>query len=200
MRVLQGSTRIAFLAFFISHIPITILIDGQGALSQFYPQLLLDLVAWYSNLFGDVLMEGSARSDNVWFSSVVYCELLFQLPFFFVASKMLLSYSSTIHDTPSSAMSNNKDCNRDARAIVQEYPSWFRSACMIYGAHVSTTLVPILATFVTSHEMTTLQKCSTIARMFDCDDFSTFCTNSMMAVMLCTNSPSFSPLQYTRRT
>jgi uncharacterized membrane protein YhdT len=146
MKVIQGRFRTAFLIFFISHIPITILIDSQGALSPFFPQLLVNVVAWYSDVFGDVLMRRAPSSDIVWFSSLIYCELIFQLPFFFVATNMLISY-------PSNATSQTP----------MHYPGWFKTACLIYGSHVSTTLVPILATFITSEDMSTIQKSMTLA-------------------------------------
>jgi hypothetical protein len=166
MRVLKGRLRTAFLTFFISHIPITILIDGQGAFSKFYPPPLQNLVAWYTDLSGDVLMGRATSHDNVWFSSVILCELTFQLPFFFVCVKMILSYPETDQETPSS-YKTTKNGNITPRINhVEEYPSWFRAACIIYGAHVSTTLVPILATFVMSQAMTITQKCSTILCTF----------------------------------
>jgi len=71
--------------------------------------------------------------DNVFFSCFVVCELLFQLPFFVVATYALLT----------TKISGS---------------GWFRSACMIYGAHTSTTLVPILASIVTGAETTLNQK------------------------------------------
>ena len=158
MKVIQGSSRIAFLLFFVSHIPITILIDGQGAFRSYYPQFLIDVVAWYCDLFGDVLMKDSSSNKNdnndslVWFSSMICCEILFQLPFFIVAVKMMMM--TTTHSSASSASSCKKveDC----------YPEWFRMSCIIYGSHVSTTLVPIISTFVMSQEMSILQKYATI--------------------------------------
>jgi len=48
----------------------------------------------------------------------------------------------------------------------QQYPEWFRMACVIYGSHVSTTLVPIIGTFITSEEMTIKQKCATTASKY----------------------------------
>ena len=152
MKLIQGSSRIAFLLFFVSHIPITILFDGQGAFRSYYPQLLIDVVSWYCALFGDVLMKDNSsnnKNDNdslVWFSSMICCEILFQLPFFIVAVKMMMR--TTTHSSASSA----SDC----------YPEWFRMSCILYGSHVSTTLVPIISTFVLSQEMSILQKYATI--------------------------------------
>ena len=87
-------------------------------------------------------------SYDVWFSAIVACELLFQLPFFFVALKMLRTYNA-----PSMISKNNHS--------EAHYPTWFTDACLIYGSHVSTTLVPILACFLWSNEMTVSQKLMT---------------------------------------
>lgn len=132
MKAFDGGLRIAFLCFFASHIPITICIDGQAAFSSYYPNFLRDFVTWYCDLFGDVLMRGPYEP---WFSSIVTIEVLFQLPFFFVAVQMLWR--------------NPADKNRARR-----YPRWFQKACLVYGSHVATTLVPIIGTFLTSAEMT----------------------------------------------
>eukprot|EP00536_Pseudo-nitzschia_multiseries_P008302 jgi/Psemu1/197729/e_gw1.209.55.1 len=134
MKVIEGSTRIAFLCFFLSHIPITLFVDSQGLFGPYYPRILTDVVAWYCDLFGDVVMKHAPSVDYAWFSSLIVCEILFQLPFFVVIANKLMVAAA-----------------------------WFRIACIIYGSHVSTTLVPILATFVASREMTVVQKCATTA-------------------------------------
>jgi hypothetical protein len=164
MKVLEGGLRTAFLIFFISHIPITILVDGQAVFSRLYPSSFLNLVAWYSDLFGDVLMRRSTDNNKDWFASLVLCELLFQIPFFFVAARMILSYpTKTVQQEAQSSNRSTKNGNTKQRFVHDEdYPSWFRSTCIIYGAHTSTTLVPILATFAMSQEMTISQKVSTI--------------------------------------
>jgi len=88
MTVLQGNTKIAFLCFFISHIPITLLIDGQAFFPRhYYPQILQDVVDWYALTFKDKLM---THPTNPWFSSLVAIEILFQLPFFFYAVSAML--------------------------------------------------------------------------------------------------------------
>jgi hypothetical protein len=160
MIAIQGGWRTAFLIFFISHIPITILIDGQAVFSPLYPRFLVDVVASYADCFGDVLMGKAPSLELIWFSAVVGCEIICQLPFFFVATKMLLSYpkSKTIHRKPnptSTSYANYDDSNT--------YPAWFRTACLIYGSHVTTTLVPIMATIIASTETSISQKCTTLA-------------------------------------
>jgi hypothetical protein len=156
MKSIQGSSRIAFLIFFISHIPITILLDGQGAFRSYYPQFLIDVLSWYCDLFGDVLMKDYEHDNNnlVWFSSMICCEILFQLPFFIVTVKMIMM---TTHSSASSASSASS-----LKKVDDFYPEWFRIICIIYGSHVSTTLVPIISTFVMSQEMSIRQKYATI--------------------------------------
>ena len=143
MKVLEGPTRLAFLGYFISHIPITLLVDSQGLFAPYYPRVLTDVVGWYCTLFGDVLMKNAPSTEYAWFSSLICCEILFQLPFFFVAIKFIRTTCSSPQN--------------------QHYPEWFRMGCIVYGTHVSTTLVPIIATFVTCQEMTVQQKCATTA-------------------------------------
>lgn len=165
MKALRGGCRSAFLAFFVSHIPITILIDGQGAFGTtfLYPAPLRNLVIWYTNVFGDVLMKGPPIP---WFSSVICCELLVQLPFFFVAVQMLLTYPTkkkTGANTSSPYPNSTDTTSAGAGDEDEYYPSWFQTLCLMYGAHVSTTLVPILATFASSPEMSPTQKAMTMA-------------------------------------
>lgn len=151
MKVMEGSTRTAFLCFFISHIPITLFIDSQGLFGPYYPKFLTDLVAWYCDLFGDILMKNVPSIEYAWFSSLIVCEVFFQLPFFFVAVKFIVG-AGGFHNEKNSSKSQ-----------IQHYPEWFRTACIIYGTHVSTTLVPIIAAFATSSKMTMQQKCVTVA-------------------------------------
>ena len=117
--------RIAFLAYFITHIPITLCIDLQGVFHEHYPTVLKELYQWYLVEFNDVVMGGA----QPWLQSFLYAELLFQFPFFFV-----VVYGLTYR----------KNCIR--------IPS------IAYGAHVSTTVLPIMLEFVLSKQMTAHQK------------------------------------------
>uniref|UniRef100_A0A7S4AC64 EXPERA domain-containing protein n=1 Tax=Pseudo-nitzschia australis TaxID=44445 RepID=A0A7S4AC64_9STRA len=153
MKVIEGSTRLAFLGFFLSHIPITLLVDSQGLFGPYYPKALTGITAWYCNLSGDVLMKNAPSTEYAWFSSVIGCEILFQVPFFVAAIKMIMAGRSN----------NRNESSQSQLQLQQIYPEWFRIACIIYGSHVSTTLVPIIATFIASREMTIGQKCATIA-------------------------------------
>ena len=94
------------LFYFISHIPITIVLDLQGAFGQYYPEILQNLFKWYITTYNDPLM----ASRPPWFQAFLTyaildlglhecilipclqcsCEAAVQLPFFFVASYALL--------------------------------------------------------------------------------------------------------------
>ena len=128
MTVLQGNTKIAFLCFFISHIPITLLIDGQAFFPRhYYPQILQDVVDWYAITFKDKLM--THPDIQPWFSSLVAIEILFQLPFFFYAVSTMLK---------------RKDINKNL--------------CLVYASSTATTLIPIFACILTDEETTLEEK------------------------------------------
>lgn len=101
-------------------------------------------MAWYCSVSGDILMK--EPHDKVWFSSMVLGEVLMQLPFFFVAVHMIYKHGKD---------SSNSDS--------KSYPKWFHKACLVYGSHVATTLIPINGTLLMSTEMTTIQKIVTLA-------------------------------------
>lgn len=127
MSTLNGATRTAFLAFFASHIPITLCVDGQAFLPRsLYPAAIRDVLDWYTATFSDNLMR--PPNYDVWFSSVVACEIVFQLPFFAYAVYALLDQTRV----------NGR--------------GGFRTACLVYGSHTATTLIPILATIATDPE------------------------------------------------
>jgi hypothetical protein len=129
MKALTGATRWAFLVFFSSHILFSVLVDFQGLFpssSSYYPDAIRQILLFHTDTFADPLMS----DPPLWLRSFLWCELLFQWPFFFVACWMIGSSS------PSSSL---------------HYPDWFRCACIAYGAHAATTLVPILATLVVAN-------------------------------------------------
>jgi len=132
MKPLEGATRTAFLGFFASHIIFTALVDGQALFGQWYPQSFQDLNAWYATIFKDPLM-GAAPGELLWFQSLVMCEILFQVPFFFAACYFL--------------------------AVAKDnYPDSFRCACIAYGAHTATTMAPILTTLVTNSAASIIER------------------------------------------
>jgi hypothetical protein len=134
MNALTGSTRISFLFFFISHVPATVLLDGQGSFLPIpYPRPLVDFVDWYAVTLNDPLF--LAKPTWLWLSAFLTGELCLQLPYFFVAIHMLISKKGT-----------------------DIYPEWFRLASLIYGAHTATTLVPILQILLTNPDATPFQR------------------------------------------
>lgn len=120
MKPFTGATRTAFLIFFLSHIPITIFVDSQALLPAWlYPQAVQDLLDFYVSFVNDPLMARPIFAGP-WFQSFVLGEFLFQLPFFCLAVRMMLS------------------------SQLLTWPDWFRTACIIYGTHTSTTLILFL--------------------------------------------------------
>jgi hypothetical protein len=73
-----------------------------------------------------------------WFSSLVVIELVFQVPFFFLAVYAI------------ARRSNDK-------AVVRG-DGVFRSMCMIYGSSTATTLIPIFASILTQRDTTVAEK------------------------------------------
>lgn len=77
------------------------------------------MLQWHIRTNGDFLV----RDNPLWFASLVWCELLLQLPFFFVAAYAFVAGKS-----------------------------WIRAPAIMYGAHAATTLVPILAEIAFSEQ------------------------------------------------
>jgi hypothetical protein len=132
MKSLTGNTRTAFLIFFASHIPITLLMNGQTVLpAAFFPDFLSlrGILPFYAALFNDTLM---TAPFDIWLQSFVVCEVLLQVPFFILAIRSLLS--------------------------MDDGSGWFRTACLIYGSHAVTTLIPILTETVLNEVNTVTEK------------------------------------------
>ena len=136
MASLTGYTRYAFIAFFASHIPATFIIDSQVVFRRFHPKALQDLLQWYTTVFNDGLMRAPF---DTWFHAIICLEVLFQLPFFFYALYGLLNPRKV-----------------DGRGL-------FRSLCMVYGTHTSTTLIPIIACHATNTDASLMEKISVIS-------------------------------------
>ncbi|TPX34443.1 hypothetical protein SeMB42_g07312 [Synchytrium endobioticum] len=116
--------------FFAVHIPTSLLIDGQAVLPKW---LTLDsartALAWFVAWSGDPLMGPIGRGVIPWFDGFAWCELLFQVPFFFYL------------------------CN----GLIKDDPK-IREASIFYCGHVMTTLVPVLSTFAYSTTLSVSQK------------------------------------------
>lgn len=105
-------------SFLASHIPVTLFFDAQIVLpASWFPDTLRDFSRLYLSWFNDPLL----GAPSVWFRSLVWCELLFQLPFFFLGTYAVL-----------------------------QGRSWIRLPALLYVVHVLTTMVPIGATLCTA--------------------------------------------------
>lgn len=117
--------RVVFLVYFITHIPITLSLDLQVLFGEFYPASLQELATWYIATYNDQLIQ----NKPVWLKSFILAELLFQTPFFFVATYALLFKKN-----------------------------WIRIPSIIYGAHVATTVWAIIAEFAMSTTISDKEK------------------------------------------
>ncbi|KAJ2492424.1 Transmembrane protein 97 [Coemansia sp. RSA 2050] len=111
---------IVYFVYFVSHIPITLLIDAQPLVpAGLVPKALLSLTGFLTDVLGDPFMVVGprARSDMTWFRSLLASELLLQMPFFFYAAWALWT-----------------NCPRRHLPLL------------VYGVHVATTMIPILGT------------------------------------------------------
>ncbi|KXZ55009.1 hypothetical protein GPECTOR_3g172 [Gonium pectorale] len=112
MGALTSVLDVIFLAFFIIHIPTTLLVDSQSVFpAEYYPPWAKEALKWHIEMNGDHLVS----KNPTWFVSLVWGEVLYQLPFFFVASYAFIKRRN-----------------------------WIRVPSIIYGAHVVTTMIPIL--------------------------------------------------------
>ncbi|EDQ89608.1 uncharacterized protein MONBRDRAFT_25127 [Monosiga brevicollis MX1] len=118
--------------FFASHIPITLLMDSQAILPpSLVPGSISSLQRFYVETFQDPLM----ANPPVWFKSMVTCELLIQLPFFFWACRAI---KNGAHQALNSIVWYHINLGDNS----------IRLPGLLYGAHVATTLVPILGEFL----------------------------------------------------
>lgn len=70
-----------FLLYFVTHIPITALMDFQIIWGDHYPPALQTINTWYLASYKDPLI----TVKPVWFKSFIWLEAAFQMPFFFYA-------------------------------------------------------------------------------------------------------------------
>jgi hypothetical protein len=117
--------RAVFLVYFITHIPITLSLDLQVLFGEYYPESFQSLATWYVNTYNDQLI----LHKPVWLKSFIWAELLFQTPFFFVATYALIYKKN-----------------------------WIRIPSIIYGAHVATTVWAIIAEFIVSTKISDKEK------------------------------------------
>ncbi|KAI8099463.1 transmembrane protein 6/97 [Halteromyces radiatus] len=106
---------LVFFIFFITHIPITIFFDLQSI----YPKWLVpSVLQQILNFYAQTTNDPfmNVAIPRYWFQALVSMEALCQLPFFFVASY----------------------------ALYYNMP-FIRLPLIVYGSHVVTTVVPVLA-------------------------------------------------------
>lgn len=85
---------LTYFIYVATHIPISLFLDCQALYpAHLVPQPLVDLNAYYVNTFKDPLI--SNVHNLPWFKSFVYCEAIFQIPFFFWALGGLYHSKST---------------------------------------------------------------------------------------------------------
>ena len=101
---------------------ITLLIDGQALFPSLYPNSLRSLYLAYCETFNDTLMHPQSRP--AWLPPLIAFELVFQVPFFFLAARAFM--------------------------IKDEKIKPYATA---YSAHAVTAIVPILHHFVLDDEV-----------------------------------------------
>lgn len=74
------------LIYFITHIPITLLVDLQVLFHEHYPKPLQEVFNWYFTTYKDYVI----ADKGLWLQSFIVAELFVQLPFFFLAVYGLL--------------------------------------------------------------------------------------------------------------
>ncbi|KAJ1561540.1 hypothetical protein HK405_003604 [Cladochytrium tenue] len=134
-----------FALFFLSHIPVTLLIGTQSLLpASFFPAGLRGGVAWWAQASGDPWLSAIAagRSLPAWWVGVTFVEVAFQLPWFV--------WYVVRHFSGSSASSSS--ASPAARAAV-----------IVYCVECMTSLVPILAELVIGQpQLTDFQRVTVI--------------------------------------
>eukprot|EP00210_Caulerpa_lentillifera_P007314 g6991.t1 len=104
------------LLFFIVHLPVSVIVDSQVLFpTKWYPKWATDIVEDYITDSGDPLMS----NPELWFASLVACELVFQVPFFVCGVWCYLT----------------KQC-------------WIRIPAILYSVHTCTTMIPIVSTLI----------------------------------------------------
>jgi hypothetical protein len=73
-----------YLIYFATHIPVTLGIDCQVFYPpEWVPQVLKDALLMYTRDYKDPFM--GSKEPMYWFLSFIVCEVIVQLPFFFIA-------------------------------------------------------------------------------------------------------------------
>lgn len=104
--------------YFLTHIPITLLIDGQVLFHEYYPPLLQSVFNFWCHNFDRLLLE-----RPMWLKVMVAVELVCQLPLFPLLAAL---FYRGIDKRPLQLFSRMH---------------WI---VVLYGAHTCTTLIPIM--------------------------------------------------------
>ena len=88
-----------YFVYFATHIPVTLSIDFQVFYPPHWvPQVLTDALKFYTETYKDPFM--GSPTPIYWFLSFICCELVVQLPFFFIACVGLLKGKSKRNNGP----------------------------------------------------------------------------------------------------
>ena len=137
--------------YFLSHIPITLLLDLQAIYPpNWVPQPLLDITTRYIDILNDPLMNPIKNVHMYWFKSFVFCEAFLQLPFFFVAAygvyhSKLIIYTPLTYNIHFLYQKNFGFDYHQQVSISIEDIRVTTYAFLVYGTHVATTVIPCLA-------------------------------------------------------
>lgn len=111
--MMNNFMRKVYIAYFATHVPATILIDSQAIVPEKYvPSFARQLLKFHIKQNDDFLM----LEQPMWLKSFIVCEVLVQLPMFYVLLRKLLRKEETN----------------------------IRWMGVGYSSHVMTTMVPIL--------------------------------------------------------
>jgi hypothetical protein len=86
-----------YVVYFATHIPVTLGIDFQVFYpAQYVPKALSDALEFYITTYKDPFM--GSPTPVYWFLSFIFCELIVQLPFFFLACVALVKSKISVGD------------------------------------------------------------------------------------------------------
>ena len=144
--------------YFLTHVPVTVLVDSQAVLpaTGWVPAVAREALQSYVDWSQDPLMDPAnrARPDTTWFRALIVCELMLQLPIFMA---LIYGYWPRTRSSPSSPSSSSRRPSpspsshpssriTSTTVTTAKRARWVHALTLVYGVHVATTLVPVLAT------------------------------------------------------
>ncbi|XP_075627901.1 sigma intracellular receptor 2 [Balearica regulorum gibbericeps] len=147
-----------FALYFLSHIPVTLLIDLQALLpAGLHPQGLTELLQWYVTTFRDPLM----LQPPEWFKAFIYCEAFLQLPFFPIAGYAFLKGGCRWIRTPAIIYSTHVATTLFAilaHVLFHDFsksehlgPQTLRERLILLSVYVPYLVIPLLILFTMLH-------------------------------------------------